>query len=127
MKERKFEVPPLLKSRVEREGIAIEEWMNQAIELGLKIQANKVVKMDKFQHAEPLSFNDINPYVGKMDTGEGSSSFMIERKHLKEIVKHTENVDKWIRIAIRARINVGIETWHEYDGAKLVGIDFSKD
>jgi hypothetical protein len=123
MKERKFEIPPLLKSRVEKKNITIEEWMNQAIELGLKMQENKVVKVDKFQRVEPLSFNDLGPYVGKLDIGEGSNSFTIPRRHLKEILRHTEHIDKWIRMAIRARINVGIETWHEYKGTELVKID----
>ena len=127
MKERKFEIPPLLKSRVERKNITIEEWMNQAIELGLKMQENKVVKVDKYQRVEPLSFNDLGPYAGKLDIGEGSNSFTIQRRHLKEILRHTEHIDKWIRMAIRARINVGIETWHEYEGTELVKIDFSKD
>jgi len=127
MKEREFEIPPLLKSRVERKNITIEEWMNQSIELGLKMQDNKVVKVDKFQRVEPLSFDDLFPYVGKLDIGEGPTSFTIPRRHLKEIVKHTENVDKWIRMAIRARINAGIETWHEYEGTELVEIDFLKD
>lgn len=127
MKEREFEIPPLLKSRVEKKDITIEEWMNQAIELGLKMQDNKVVKVNKFNQVEPLSFNDLFPYVGKLDIGEELTSFTIPRRHLKEIVKYTEDIDAWLRIAIRARINVGIETWHEYEGTELVKIDFSKD
>ena len=79
--------------------------------------------MDKFQHAEPLSFNDLVPYAGKLDIGERSNSFTIPRRHLKEILRHTENIDKWIRKAIRARIYVGIETWYEYEGTERVKID----
>ena len=123
MKERKFEIPLLLKSRVERKGITIEEWMNQAIELGLKMQENKVVKVDKFQQVEPLSFDDLRPYIGKMNASVGPTRFTIDEGYLIEILGYTEHIDKWIRMAIRARINVGIETWHEYEGTELVKID----